>query len=92
MKLSAFPLPPEPEQLQIVAEVESRLSIAAESQSQIAADLKRSSRLRQSILKRAFEGKLVPQDRNDEPARVLLARIKTEKADTNGKAKPRKTK
>jgi len=35
--------------------------------------------LRQSILKKAFEGKLVPQDPNDEPANVLLARIKAER-------------
>ena len=53
-------LPPQQEQAQIVAEVERRLSLAQESESQLDADLKRSSRLRQSILKRAFEGKLVP--------------------------------
>ena len=38
-----------------------------------------STRLRQSILKRAFEGKLVPQDLTDEPASELLARIKAER-------------
>jgi len=32
-----------------------------------------------SILKRAFQGKLIPQDSNDEPASVLLEKIKTEK-------------
>ncbi|MCR4421213.1 MAG: hypothetical protein NUV32_01905 [Exilispira sp.] len=41
--------------------------------------LKQAERLRQSILKQAFEGKLVPQDPNDEPAEKLLERIKVEK-------------
>ena len=41
--------------------------------------LKQAERLRQSILKRAFEDKLVPQDPEDEPAWVLLERIKAEK-------------
>jgi len=36
--------------------------------------------LRQSILKKAFSGQLVPQDPNDEPASVLLERIQAEKA------------
>ena len=46
----------------------------------ITAELKRAEQLRQSILKKAFSGKLVPQDPNDEPASVLLERIKTEKS------------
>jgi type I restriction enzyme S subunit len=41
--------------------------------------LKHAEALRYSILKKAFEGKLVPQDPNDEPASVLLQRIKAEK-------------
>lgn len=42
--------------------------------------LQQSEVLRQSILKKAFSGQLVPQDDSDEPASVLLARIQTEKA------------
>ena len=87
-----FPLPPLTEQKQVVAEVNRHLSVVHAIESQITADLKRSTRLRQSILKRAFDGKLVPQDPKDEPANVLLERIKAEKTDTKGKAKPRKTK
>ena len=75
-----FPLPPLSEQQAIVSEVESRLSVADEVEKTITAELKRAEQLRQSILKRAFSGKLVPQDPNDEPASVLLERIKAEKA------------
>jgi type I restriction enzyme S subunit len=75
-----------------VEEVERQLSIAQECEPQIEADTRRSTRLRQAILKRAFDGNLVPQDPRDEPASVLLERLMAEKADTNGKLKPRKTK
>jgi type I restriction enzyme S subunit len=54
-----FPLPPLEEQRQIVAEVERRLSLAAGVESTLAASLSRAGRLRQSILKSAFEGRLV---------------------------------
>jgi type I restriction enzyme S subunit len=70
-----FPLPPLAEQRRIVAEVERRLSVVSALEATVAANLRRAERLRQSILKRAFEGKLVAQDASDEPARALLERI-----------------
>jgi type I restriction enzyme S subunit len=80
------PLPPLAEQQRIVAEVERRLSTVDEIEVIVAANLKRAERLRQAILKRAFEGKLVPQDSSDEPASVLLERIRAER-EASGKAR-----
>ena len=77
-----IPLPPLAEQQRIVEEVERRLSVMDEVEAALAANLKRAERLRQAILKRAFEGKLVPQNPADEPASVLLARIRAARGDT----------
>jgi type I restriction enzyme S subunit len=70
-----IPLPPLTEQHRIVAEVERRLSVVAEVEAAVDTNLARAERLRQAILKRAFEGQLVPQDPDDEPASALLEQI-----------------
>lgn len=70
-----IPIPPLAEQRRIVAEVERQLTILDSIAATIDRRLATCTHLRQSILKRAFEGKLVPQDPNDEPASALLARI-----------------
>jgi type I restriction enzyme S subunit len=72
----ALPLPPLAEQAEIVAAVDRRLSVADAAETQVEHTLQRASRLRQAILRRAFEGKLVPQDPSDEPAAKLLERIR----------------
>ena len=71
-------LPPLEEQRRIVAEIELRLSGIQQAETTVETNLKRVGRLRQSILKQAFSGQLVPQDPDDEPASALLERIKAE--------------
>ena len=89
-KFSALPFPLSPliEQTQIVTEVDEHLSQIDAAETQIAHGLLRAARLRQSILKRAFEGKLVPQDPKDESASALLERLRTSRThdEANGTA------
>ena len=79
LKSLIIPICSPDEQQKIVEEIESRLSVCDKLEETIAASLAQSEALRQSILKKAFEGKLVPQDENDEPASVLLEKIKGER-------------
>ncbi|MBJ6111283.1 restriction endonuclease subunit S [Hymenobacter sp. BT523] len=72
------PVPSLEEQKQIVDEAESRLTVLDALSKTLADELKRAERLRQSILHRAFTGRLVPQDATDEPAAALLARLQNE--------------
>ena len=85
-----FPLSPVSEQEQIVEEIERCFSVANEIEITIEHSLKQAERLRQSILKRAFEGQLVPQDPSDEPAEKLLERIRAEKAKNQTNTKRRR--
>ena len=84
LKAMLVPLPPLAEQHRIVAKIEELLpkveeyGKAQEALDKLNAELP--ERLKKSILQEAITGKLVPQDPNDEPASVLLDKIRKEKA------------
>lgn len=75
-----IPLPPLAEQTEIVRRVEQLFAFADQLEARVKAAQVRIDRLTQSILAKAFRGELVPQDPNDEPASVLLERIKAQRA------------
>ena len=81
--------PPLPEQARIVAEIEKFEPLITEydklEQQATKLDDEIYDKLKKSILKYAIQGKLVPQDPNDEPASVLLERIRAEKKAKLGK-------
>ena len=76
----AIPLPPTIEQHQVVKLLDDCMDVARESHRAMDLSLKQSAAQRQNILRAAFSGQLVPQDPNDEPASVLLERIRAERA------------
>jgi len=79
IKSIAIAFPPIAEQQCIMSEVEAQLSEIAQLEATLEASLKRAENERQSILREAFAGRLVEQDVEDEPASVLLERIREER-------------
>lgn len=76
----ALPLPPIDEQHELVRALSEQIANAFEQEENIERSLKQTTAQRQNLLRAAFSGQLVPQDPNDEPASVLLQRIRAERA------------
>jgi type I restriction enzyme S subunit len=71
----ALPIPPPAEAAEILRRVSDALAATGDTLTMLDAEAADAARLKQSILKAAFEGRLVRQDPTDEPASVLLARL-----------------
>jgi type I restriction enzyme S subunit len=93
LKRTPIPVPPTDEQAAAIEVLNERLEGIQELAKQSELFFKQSTAQRQNILRAAFSGQLVPQDPNDEPASVLLERIRAERAAarTNGKTTTRMT-
>jgi type I restriction enzyme S subunit len=71
-----LPLPPFPEQQEILRRIDELFALADQIEARYAKAKQYVDSLKQSILAEAFRGELVPQDPSDEPATVLLERIR----------------
>ena len=75
-----FPLPPLPEQQEIVRRVEALFAMADRIETRLATAQKTIERLTPATLAKAFRGELVSQDPNDEPSSALLDRLSQNQA------------
>jgi len=85
-----IPVPPLAEQQEIVRRVEGLFKTADAIEARYRKAKAHVDNLTHSILARAFRGELVPQDPDDQPASVLLERIRRERAERSTPAKPTK--
>lgn len=80
LRMFPVPLGPADEQRELLAQLELQIEQIIQQEQAIELGIKQSTAQRQNILRAAFAGQLVPQDPNDEPASVLLERIRAERA------------
>jgi len=89
LRIFPVPLGPAEEQRELLKLLEVQIEHLDRQEQAVELSLKQSTAQRQNILRAAFAGQLVPQDPNDEPASVLLARIRAERAARDAVKKPR---
>lgn len=87
-----FPIPPPAEAAEILRRVSEALAASADTLAVLDAEAADAARLKQSILKAAFEGRLVPQDPADEPASGMLARLRATQSTATSANHGRRTK
>lgn len=89
LRMFPVPLGPIDEQRELLNQLEQQIEQIDRQAQAVELGLKQSTAQRQNILRAAFSGQLVPQDPNDEPASVLLARIRAERTQREADKKPR---
>lgn len=85
------PIPPPTEGAEILRRVSEALAASADTLAMLDAEAADAARLKQSILKAAFEGRLVPQDPTDEPASAILAKLNVTPSTADRPRRGRKT-
>lgn len=90
LRMFPVPLAPADEQKALLEDLQITLEVLSQQEKFVEHSLKQSTAQRQNILRAAFSGQLVPQDPNDEPASMLLERIRTERAAQASAPKVRK--
>jgi type I restriction enzyme S subunit len=86
------PLAPLREQQRLVAKIEEFFSLAYKAEAAVKKAREKVQKIEQSVLAKAFRGELVPQDPSDEPASILLQRIKVDTEKMQIRARKRKRK
>ncbi|MDP2828858.1 MAG: restriction endonuclease subunit S [Sulfuricellaceae bacterium] len=92
LRMFPVPLGPASEQRELLSQLELQIENLNRQEQAVELSLKQSAAQRKNLLKAAFSGQLVPQDPDDEPASVLLERIRAERAEHDAAKKPRSRK